>query len=198
MATATKAQKNKPKSAKKQAANSARVATTEPKVKSAGAKAARGRPSKYSPELARQICLRIAAGESTRAIAKDESMPSEATIRAWAVDDLEGFSAQYTRAIQIRAIGWSEEIVDISDDGANDTYIDNNGNARTDHDVIARSRLRVDTRKWMLSKMLPKVYGDKVDLNHGVKPEDPLASLIQRIAGTGLPVVKDIPDDDDD
>ena len=153
--------------------------------------AKRGRPTKFTPELAREICLRIAAGESTRAIARDESMPSESTIRAWAVDDINGFSAQYTRAIQIRAVGWSEEILEIADEGTNDTYIDENGNERTDHDVIARSRLRVDTRKWMLSKVLPKVYGDKVDVNHGVQPENPLASLLQRVAGTGLPVIKE-------
>jgi hypothetical protein len=43
----------------------------------------------------------------------------------------------------------------------------------------------------MLSKVLPKVYGDKLDLNHGVQPDNPLASMLQRIAGTGLPVVKE-------
>lgn len=148
----------------------------------------RGRPSKFTPELARTICLRIAAGESVRAICEDENMPSESTVRAWAVDDLEGFSAQYTRAIQIRAMGWADEIVEISDDGRNDTFIDDNGNERTDNERVARSRLRVDSRKWMLSKMLPKVYGDKLDVNHGVQPDNPLASLIQRVAGSGLPI----------
>ena len=151
----------------------------------------RGRPSKFTPELAREICMRIAAGASVRSICEDEAMPSESTVRAWAVDDLEGFSAQYTRAIQIRAMGWADEIVDISDDGRNDTYIDDNGNERTDNERVARSRLRVDTRKWMLSKMLPKVYGDTLDVNHGVQPDNPLASLIQRVAGSGLPIVKD-------
>lgn len=148
----------------------------------------RGRPSKFTPELAREICMRIAAGASVRSICEDEAMPSEATVRAWAVDDLDGFSAQYTRAIQIRAMGWADEIVDISDDGRNDTYIDDNGNERTDNERVARSRLRVDTRKWMLSKMLPKVYGDTLDVNHGVQPDNPLASLIQRVAGSGLPI----------
>ncbi|MBV5333021.1 terminase small subunit protein, partial [bacterium] len=101
------------------------------------------------------------------------------------MDDLDGFSAQYTRAIQIRAIGWAEEIIEISDDGSQDTYIDNNGNERTNNEVVARSRLRTDSRKWMLSKVLPKVYGDKLDVNHGVQPENPLTSMLQRIAGSG-------------
>jgi hypothetical protein len=54
----------------------------------------------------------------------------------------------------------------LRDDGTNDTYTDEDGNTRTDHDVIARSRLRVDTRKWLLSKALPKIYGDKVEATH--------------------------------
>lgn len=119
-------------------------------------------------------------------------MPGDATVREWVIDDREGFSAQYTRAIQARAMLWAEEITDIADDGSNDTYIDpNTGMEKTNAEVVARSRLRVDTRKWMLSKVLPKVYGDKVDVNHGVQPENPLSSLLQRIAGTGLPVVKE-------
>jgi hypothetical protein len=56
----------------------------------------------------------------------------------------------------------AEEIVEISDEGKRDTYIDAYGNERTDYDVIARSKLRVDTRKWLLAKMLPKVYGDRI------------------------------------
>lgn len=166
--------------------------TSHSKTDSPKVPAKRGRPTAYTPELAREICLRIASGKSVRAIARDENMPSEATIRSWAVDDFNGFSAQYTRAVQIRAMGWAEEIVEISDDGSNDTYIDPaSGQERVNAEIVARSRLRVDTRKWMLSKVLPKVYGDKLDVNHGVQPENPLASLIQRVAGTGLPVVRE-------
>lgn len=154
-------------------------------------KAERGRPSIYTPELGELICRRIAAGETVRAIGRDADMPDESTIRGWALDNKDGFFPQYTRAVQIRAMGWSEEIIEISDDSSQDTYIDNNGNERTNNEVVARSRLRTDTRKWMLSKVLPKVYGDKLDVNHGVQPENPLTSMLQRIAGSGLPVIKD-------
>ena len=156
---------------------------TEPKPK--------GRPTKYTPELAAEIVRRISMGESTRSVGRDETMPTESTIRAWAIDDKDGFFAQYTRAVQIRAIGWSEEIIEISDDGSNDTYIDENGNERTNNEIVARSRIRVDSRKWMLSKVLPKVFGDKLDVNHGVQPDNPLQSLLQRVAGTGLPIIKE-------
>lgn len=62
----------------------------------------------------------------------------------------------------------ADELLSIADDGRNDTYEVTEGeekSIRTDHDVINRSRLRVDTRKWYLSKVLPKIYGDKVDMN---------------------------------
>lgn len=93
-------------------------------------------------------------------------MPSEATVRAWALDDVEGFAAHYTRARELGYECLADDILEISDDGKNDTYTDDDGNVRTDQDVIARSRLRVDSRKWMLAKMLPKRYGEKLDLNH--------------------------------
>ena len=152
----------------------------------AAPKRKRGRPSIYTPELAQTICCRIAEGESVRSIGRDDDMPTEATIRGWALDDLNGFFSQYTRAVQIRAMRWADEITEIADDGSNDTYVDENGNERTNAEVVARSRLRVDTRKWMLSKVLPKVYGDKLDVNHGVQPENPLAKLLAQVQGTPM------------
>jgi hypothetical protein len=68
----------------------------------------------------------------------------------------------------------------IADDGKNDTYEDDEGRTRTDHDVIARSRLRVDTRKWYLSKVLPKIYGDRTI--HAGDPENPIDLVVHRIA----------------
>jgi hypothetical protein len=69
---------------------------------------------------------------------------------------------QYARAREAQADKMAEDILAIADDGLNDTYTDDDGNERTDHDVVARSRLRVDARKWLASKMAPKKYGDKM------------------------------------
>lgn len=159
-------------------------------------KPTRGRPTIYTQELANKLCTLMGSGKSLRKACEEITLAGtdicESTVRQWVIDDYNGFYAQYTRAIQVRALRWAEEIVEISDDGSNDTYIDpDTGQERTNHEIVARSRLRTDTRKWMLSKVLPKVYGDKLDLNHGVQPENPLATLLQRIAGTGLPAVKD-------
>ena len=181
----------KPKGqAKPKAGQNKAVAKVKPPAKP------NGRPSIYTPELARNICRQIAEGKSLREICRADGMPYDATVREWVIDDRQGFHAQYTRAVQARAMLWAEEITGIADDGSNDTYIDpNTGQERTNAEVVARSRLRVDTRKWMLSKVLPKVYGDKLDVNHGVQPENPLANLVQRIAGSGLPIVKDEADE---
>lgn len=122
----------------------------------------------YDQEVADRICGELAAGRSLRSICADEGMPDKATVFRWLAANA-SFSDQYASAREVQADAMLEEILQIADDGANDTYEDAEGNSRTDQDVIARSRLRVDTRKWAMSKMAPKKYGDKLDLNHGGK-----------------------------
>ncbi|MFD9897478.1 terminase small subunit protein [Mesorhizobium sp. NPDC059025] len=122
-----------------------------------------GRPTDYSPALVGLICERIADGESLRSICLDDDMPAKATVFRWLAAH-EAFRDQYARAREAQADTFFEDVVDIADDGRNDTYKDDEGNARTDHDVIARSRLRVDARKWAASKLNPKKYGEKVAL----------------------------------
>ena len=101
------------------------------------------------------------------------------TVLGWAEAHKE-FGEQYARARQFGYQLLADEILAISDDGLNDTYTDDDGNVRTATDVVARSRLRVDSRKWMLSKMLPKVYGDKI--THQGDAENPIAiSRIERV-----------------
>lgn len=128
----------------------------------------KGRPSKFTQKLADAICERLAEGESLRSICKDEGMPNERTVRRWVYDDVGGFSPQYARARDIGLDAMADEILEISDDGTNDwmekkdrdgeSYYVANGEA------MGRSRLRVDTRKWLLSKIAPKRYGDSLTL----------------------------------
>lgn len=124
-----------------------------------------GRPSEFSQETADIICGRLAEGESLRRICKDEDMPASSTVFKWLAAHRE-FSEQYTRAREAQADAMADEILEIADEGRNDTYMGEDGVERTDHDVIARSRLRVDARKWLASKMAPKKYGDKVTQEH--------------------------------
>lgn len=95
----------------------------------------------------------------------DESLPASSTVFRWLSLNKQ-FSEQYARAREAQADVLFDEILNIADDGLNDTYTDEDGNVRTNQDVIARSRLRVDARKWMAGKLRPKVYGDKIQTEH--------------------------------
>ncbi len=127
-------------------------------------KRGRGRPSLYTEELGLAICRQIAAGKSLRAICEAEGMPDESTVRAWAIEDVGGFYPHYARAREIQAEKWADEIIEISDDSSGDIGTDEDGNEIVNHDVVQRSRLRVDTRKWVLSKVLPKKYGESTTI----------------------------------
>ena len=139
----------------------------------------RGRPSLYTPELGDHICELLAQGRTLRDVCRDEHMPNEATVRGWALKDDEearpGFFTQYTRAREIGYHAMADETLEISDDAHNDWMVrhgDDDAGWQSNGENIQRSRLRVDTRKWLLSKALPKIYGDKVTQVHegGDKP----------------------------
>ena len=121
-----------------------------------------GRPSIYSPELAAAICTHIADGKSLRTIGAMDGMPHQATIMAWLDGSKPEFSEQYARAHEAYADKLAEETLTIADDSSLDTYVDADGNVKTDTEAIQRSKLRVDTRKWLASKKAPRKYGDKV------------------------------------
>ena len=76
------------------------------------------------------------------------------------------FTEQYARAREAQADKLAEEILAIADDGRSDTYLDAEGNEKTDNEAIQRSKLRVEARKWLASKMAPKKYGEKVTQEH--------------------------------
>lgn len=128
--------------------------------------AGRGRPSKFTKEMASRICERLAAGETLRAICRDDDVPAAQTVLRWTAANTE-FSEQYARARETGYSHMADELVEIADDGTND-YVEKERENGTKHVVfdaehVQRSKLRVDTRKWLLSKALPKVYGDKLE-----------------------------------
>lgn len=127
-----------------------------------------GRPSMYTPELARRICRAIAI--STDSIKKicqrNDDFPCSDTVNEWRFDYPE-FSEQYTLAKRQQAELLAEEIITISDDDYDDLVQGEHGmipNAAR----VNRHRLRVDSRKWVACKLLPKVYGDKSEVKSDV------------------------------
>lgn len=125
-----------------------------------------GRPTDYTPEKAADICLRIADGQSVREIARSDDMPAMSTIFKWLAEHKE-FSEQYARAKEAQAEHLAEDILDIADDARNDWMErrdEENAGWQANGEHIQRSRLRIDSRKWLLAKMLPKKYGERVAL----------------------------------
>lgn len=133
--------------------------------------AKKGRPTKFNQELANKLCAQLAQGISLRTVCKADDMPCAATVFNWFHTNKD-FLEQYARAKEESADAMAEEILDIADDGTNDWMTINRGRESIEvpnNEVLQRSRLRVDTRKWIMSKMKPKKYGDKLDMTSGGK-----------------------------
>lgn len=166
--------------------------------------AIKGRPTKYTEQLADEICERLAGGEALIRICRPDDMPHESTVRQWdrvsfetrndASPKYPGFYTKYAHARDLGIDHLAEETIEIADDGRNDTYIDDEGNEQVDHDHIRRSQLRVAARQWYISKVAPKKYGDKQEIKHsgsmGVAVQAPPAdveSAMRKMLGRDKP-----------
>lgn len=141
-----------------------------------------GRPTDYTPQLALKICDRLVCGqegtetegkpESLRSICRDESMPSITSVMRW-LDKHEEFRVQYACARELQQEISHEEIIEIADNSTDDIcYLvseDDSGEGAKPvikYSAIARAKLQIDTRKWIMSKMSPKKYGEKITNEH--------------------------------
>lgn len=86
-------------------------------------------------------------------------MPAISTFYKWLREN-EEFAKQYARATEERSEAMAEEILDLADDASNVVL----GNDKSDNARVSAMKLRVDTRKWLMAKMKPKKYGDKLDM----------------------------------
>src|SRR4029079_16279470 len=119
----------------------------------------------YTREIADTICSRLSEGESLRAVCRDPGMPSEGTVRGCAVRDVDDFGNRYSAARQMLLEFWADQIVDIADDEESDQ----------------RSRqIRTGVRQWLMSKLAPGRYGDKVQI--GGDPESPLQVMHSQLS----------------
>ncbi|KJV49654.1 ubiquitin carboxyl-hydrolase [Pantoea sp. BL1] len=134
-----------------------------------------GRPSDYLPEVAADICSKLAEGESLRSVCTRPGMPNKATVFRWIGENKE-FRDQYEKATESRADAMFEEMLEIVDDVA------------AEGAAVAKARLQLDARKWILARMAPKKYGDKITQDIDVKSTDgsmtPRPTTIQLVAPT--------------
>jgi hypothetical protein len=136
-----------------------------------------GRPSGFSEALGTVICERLIQGESLRAICRSADMPALSTVCLW-LSKHEPFSVQYARAKEIQMEHKLEEIFEIADNSEGDITV-TDGRAIVNHENIQRARLRVDTRKWAMSKLAPKKYGDRLVAEHSGPAGAPIQHHVQ-------------------
>ncbi len=132
-----------------------------------------GRPEVWTPEKRQEaidkILGRIATSrDSIATICKDEDLPNAATFFGWLSQD-EELDKQYTRVKANQAEFLGEEMLDISDDSTNDYMERKNEDGDTvgvqlNAEHVQRSRLRIETRKWLMGKLRPKKYGERLAL----------------------------------
>lgn len=109
-----------------------------------------------------EICQRVMAGESVRRICRDEHMPAQSTVFEWLASDIQ-FRTAYQIAKQLLAETLADDMLEISDDTSGD-FIEGQDGPAFNAEHVQRSKLRVDTRKWLASKLAPKRYGDSTAL----------------------------------
>lgn len=108
---------------------------------------------RYSPDVFTTLCDRIADGRSLRSVCADADMPAKRTVFEW-LRDIDGLSDQYARACEERA----EYLAELA-------LVESN-NESIEAGAVARDRLKVDTIKWFASKLSPKKYGERSQIDH--------------------------------
>jgi hypothetical protein len=145
-----------------------------------------GRPSKYSKKLGKTICYRLSKGESLLDICEEEDYPAAETVYRWLLrEDLGEFRNSYERARATQAEIYFERLDKMALLSSQEIV---GGDDKADNARVQARRLQVDTLKWRLSKMLPKKYGDKLDLTSGgEKLPQPILQLTKQVIHEQLP-----------
>jgi len=120
----------------------------------------KGRPSTYTPKIAKAICDTIASNTNgvKRLCRANPHWPCEDTIFAW-LKKYPEFSEQYKRAKICQVELLVDELIDIADDSSQDLVTDASGALSYNAERVARSKLRIETRKWIAARLVPRIYG---------------------------------------
>jgi hypothetical protein len=138
-----------------------------------------GSPSTYTKEIGEEICLKISTSDYglKRLCLENPHWPCRQTILEWRIK-IKDFGDMYAKAKQDQVETLVDDCLDIADDTSRDTLIRTNKDGE-EYEVcntewINRSRLRIDTRKFMAQKLAPKIYGDQKE----EKPETNIADAL--------------------
>jgi hypothetical protein len=144
-----------------------------------------GGPTVYTAEIAERILDQLSDGRTLANVCRDPGMPVSSTVRNWADEDREGFAARYRRAREIGYHIMADEILAIADDDSNDWSLRRRRDGETEvvlhPESVARARLRCLSRAWLLSKALPRNYGNRPNLMARLEARDTLAEVMKEI-----------------
>jgi hypothetical protein len=110
------------------------------------------------------ICERLAGGEALAGICRSEGMPTTRTFLRWADED-DQVAAEYSRALAARA-----EFFTAEHDRIRLTALD--------RETAAAARVQLSALEWQMSKMAPKRYGERLDVDVGVRVD--LGAVLDR------------------
>jgi hypothetical protein len=111
---------------------------------------------RWSPELWRHLCEELASGRSLKKICDDPGMPTRQAVTLWVASDRD-LAEQYFIARRAGGLVWADDVIDMSDESRS---------ASGDMALMQSFRLSVDSRKWLLSKLHPDQYGDRISHAH--------------------------------
>ncbi len=137
-----------------------------------------GRPNEYTQETADRVCEMIANGYSLRKVCAEENMPVASTVFKWMREN-EDFSKHYAKACAERTEAQNEEMLELGDEAIS---LAQSVDVKASGAVVNAVRLKSDNLKWVMSKMKPKKFGDKLDLtSDGKALPTPLLAHIDAI-----------------
>lgn len=164
-----------------------------------------GRPTKYTQEIANEICERIAQGEPLRQICRDDHMPGWVAVYDW-LQKYPEFSEHFAKARDLGFDAIAEEAYEISNTPVMGEEFEDDGSGNRvkvkRSEMLGHRKLQIETRLKLLAKWSPKKYGDKqqVELSGHLATsnmtEDEIRAELAALAVQGV-VPAALGDDDD-
>jgi hypothetical protein len=147
----------------------------------------------YTRQIEDVILGELRSGRTLTDICRDPDMPHVRSVQNWLEEDRHGFAARYKQARDMGCNIMADEAVDIADDRSNDWIVRTNEDgtleAILDPERVSKARLRYQARRWRVSKLLPRIYGDRLDLSATQDGGESWADLLKAVDGKtrGLP-----------
>jgi hypothetical protein len=152
-----------------------------------------GGPIPYCAELADRVLGELMEGRTLIEACRLPGIPSEGTVLLWVRRNHDGFAARYREAREIGGHIMADKLILIGDDSRGDYVTRRTADGETivvvDRDNIERDRLRSENLKWALTRALPRIYGDRLQIDAKHDASDGWAELLKELDGKtrGLP-----------